>query len=118
MAEKPTLSDKYQASGMPLAEAIKLLDLVAYQDGAIVSFTFMKKYSGTITLFAFDADQALSEHTTSYDAVVQVLEGNAELTVGDKKISAQTGQAVLIPSDISHAVHAKSRFKMMLTVLR
>jgi quercetin dioxygenase-like cupin family protein len=106
------------AGAMPAAEALSLADLVAYQDGSVVSRTLTKKNGGTITLFAFDTGEALSEHTAPFDAIVQVLDGEAELTVGGRRISALEGQAVLMPANIPHAVFARARFKMLLVMVR
>ena len=104
--------------GMPAAEAVDLGSLVAYQEGTIVSRTLAKRNGGTVTLFAFEAGQALSEHTTPFDAIVQVLDGDAELTIGGTKVSPRAGQAVLMPANVPHAVFAVRRFKMLLTMLR
>ena len=71
-----------------------------------------------MTAFAFDAGQALSEHTAPFDAIVQVLDGKAELTIGGKRVAAQAGQAVLMPADVPHAVNATGRFKMLLLMIR
>jgi quercetin dioxygenase-like cupin family protein len=83
-----------------------------------VSRTLAKRTGGTVTLFAFDAGQALSEHTVPFDAIVQVLDGDAELTVGGTKVSARAGQTVLMPANIPHAVYAPQRFKMLLVMVR
>jgi len=104
--------------GMPEAEVVDLGSLVAYQEGAIVSRTLAKRSGGTVTLFAFEAGQALSEHTAPFDAIVQVLDGDAELTIGGKKVSLRMGQAVLMPANVPHAVFAARRFKMLLTMVR
>ena len=107
-----------QAVGMPAGEALDLSSLVAYQEGSIVSRTLAKRNGGTVTLFAFDAEQALSEHTVPFDAIAQVLDGDAELTIGGNKVSARAGQTVLMPANIPHAVYAPQRFKMLLTMVR
>jgi quercetin dioxygenase-like cupin family protein len=106
------------AAGMPAGEALELGSLVAYQEGSIVSRTLAKRTGGTVTLFAFDAGQALSEHTVPFDAIVQVLDGDAELTVGGNTVPARAGQTVLMPANIPHAVHAPRRFKMLLVMVR
>lgn len=106
------------AGAMPSAEALSLSDLVAYQDGSIVSRTLAKKNGGTITLFAFDTGEALSEHTAPFEAIVQVLDGEAELTIGGRRITALEGQTVLMPANIPHAVFARARFKMLLVMVR
>jgi quercetin dioxygenase-like cupin family protein len=103
---------------MPAAVPLDLAALVSYQDGAVVSRTLVKKPACTVTAFAFDAGQALSEHTAPFDAIVQVLDGKAELTIGGKRVAAQAGQAVLMPADVPHAVNATGRFKMLLLMIR
>lgn len=105
-------------TGMPAAVAIGLPDLLVYQEAAIVSRTLVKTNGGTVTLFAFDAGQALSEHTAPFNAVVQVLEGQMELTIGGQVVVAQAGQTVLMPASVPHAVHAFQRAKMLLTMVR
>lgn len=102
----------------PAAQALKLADLVQYADGSIVSRALVQKSVGSITLFAFDEGQALNEHTAPYDALVQVLDGKVELTIGGKPVPAQAGETVLMPGGIPHAVTAKGRFKMLLTMIR
>ena len=100
------------------AKAHDLAALVDYSQGSVVSRTLAENKAGTLTLFAFDADQGLSEHSAPYDAVVQVLDGSVELTIGGKPVQAAAGQLVLMPADIPHAVKAITRFKMLLTMLR
>jgi quercetin dioxygenase-like cupin family protein len=105
-------------SNLSQAEAHDLVQLADYADGAIVSRTLAENASGTITLFAFDAGQNLSEHTTPFDAFVQILDGKAELIIGGKTVEASNGQIVLMPANVPHAVKAPVRFKMLLTILR
>ncbi len=100
------------------SKALELKSLVGYAKAAIVSRTLIAKPAGTLTLFAFDAGQGLSEHTAPYDAVVQVLEGRAELTIGGKKVAAPAGHIVILPARIPHALQAPGRFKMLLTMIR
>ena len=110
---------KTQTKGeMPAAEAVRLADLVNYQDGAVVSRTLVKRATGTITLFAFDEGQGLSEHTAAFDAVAHVLEGKAEITVSGARMKATAGEAVLMPANQPHALKALGRFKMLLTMIR
>jgi len=104
--------------GLTAAEPAALASLAAYQTGGIVSRTLIKKTGGTVTVFAFDAGQALSEHTAPFDALVQVLDGEVELVIGGKSVPATIGQAVLMPANVPHAVNAKTRFKMLLTMIR
>jgi quercetin dioxygenase-like cupin family protein len=103
---------------IPSATTFDALDLAVYQPGAIVSRTLLKRPGGTITLFAFDAGQALSEHTAPFDAVVQVLDGEADVTIAGSALRIKVGQAVLLPANQPHAVSAPVRFKMLLTMIR
>jgi quercetin dioxygenase-like cupin family protein len=107
-----------EASGFPEAEPVIPARLVNYQDGSIVSRTLFNSNGGTVTLFALDGGQSLSEHTAPFDALVQVLEGEAELVIGGKRIVARSGEAVLMPANIPHAVNAPDRFKMLLVMIR
>jgi quercetin dioxygenase-like cupin family protein len=94
------------------------LDLVAYQEGAVVSRTLLKRPGGTITLFAFDAGQTLSEHTAPFDAVVHVLDGRAEVTIAGRPMEVSAGQMVLMPANQPHALAAHTRFTMLLMMIR
>jgi quercetin dioxygenase-like cupin family protein len=107
-----------EASQLPAATPVDLLALVAYQEGAVVSRTLVKKATCTLTVFAFDAGQALSEHTAPFDALVQVLDGTVKLTIGGKSVVAKAGQTVLLPANVPHAVNATSKFKMLLLMVR
>ena len=100
------------------AQAHVLKALVNYADGAVVSRTLAECAAGTVTLFAFDAGQGLSEHSAPYDALVQVVEGEAELTIGGKPVAAREGEFVVMPANVPHALRAARRFKMLLTMLR
>ena len=93
-------------------------ELASYQDNAIVSKTIIKKDKGTITLFAFDKGQELSEHTAPFDAMVYVLDGTADVTVAGKLIHLGTGEMIILPANISHALKASEKFKMMLIMIR
>jgi quercetin dioxygenase-like cupin family protein len=100
------------------AQALPLLGLVNYQDGSVVSRVVMKREKGNITIFAFDEGQGLSEHTSPFDALVQAIEGEAEITVAGKPIALKAGEVVLLPAEKPHAVKATTRFKMLLTMVR
>ena len=100
------------------SEPIDLARWVAYADGAVVSKTLLDKKTGTLTVFAFDAGQGLSEHTAPFDAVVQILEGEACLVIGGQEISAAAGQLVVMPAHVPHSLRAERRFKMLLTMIR
>jgi len=103
---------------MPVAEVVRLVDLVSYQEGAVVSRTLVNRTTGTVTLFAFDDGQGLSEHTAPFDALAFVLEGEAEIAISGKPLRTAAGEAVLMPANQPHALKALSRFKMLLTMIR
>jgi quercetin dioxygenase-like cupin family protein len=115
MTKTPEKSSLLQAC---VGKGQNLIDLIDYAADSVVSKTIMDKTTGTITLFAFDKGQKLSEHTSPYDAVVQVLDGTARLTIGgqDKQVSA--GQIIIMPANVPHAVTADRKFKMLLTMIR
>ncbi len=96
----------------------KLVELVNYQNGSIVSRTIVNRKAGTITLFAFDQGQSLSEHTTPFDAVAHVLEGEAEITISGQAFHLSAGEMILMPANQPHAVNAIQRFKMLLTMIK
>lgn len=106
------------SSELPPSQALNLADLVDYAPGSVVSRTLVKNPAGTITLFAFDAGEGLSEHSTPFDALVQILDGEAELTIGGKPVPAGAGETVLMPANIPHGLRAAERFKMLLTMIR
>ena len=91
---------------------------VEYADGSVVSKTLIQKKTGTLTLFAFDAGQGLSEHTAPFDAVVMILDGRAEITIGGKINVVETGEMLIMPANVAHALHAQERFKMLLVMIR
>lgn len=95
-----------------------LLGLAAYQPDAIVSRTLLKRNGGTVTFFAFDQGQTLSEHTSPFDAIAQVLEGQAEITISGKAFAVGAGEMLIMPANQPHAVTAPSRFKMLLIMIR
>jgi len=97
---------------------VLLTDLVSYQDGSVVSRTIVKKETGSVTVFAFDGAQALSEHTAPFSALVQVIEGRAEVSIEGKPHELAAGDVILMPADIPHSVRAIERFKMVLTMIR
>ena len=106
------------SNGLEPAAAINLTNLVSYQEGAVVSRTLVKQEKGTVTLFAFDAGQGLSEHTAPFDALAHILEGEADITIAGRPIHARGGEAVLMPANQPHALHAPQPFKMLLTMIR
>src|SRR5512144_2101222 len=93
-------------------------ELVGYQEGAVVSRTLINQKSGTVTLFAFDAGQELSEHTAPYDALAQALDGEAEITIAGQPYHLRPGDAIIMPANDPHAIKALLKFKMMLTMIR
>jgi quercetin dioxygenase-like cupin family protein len=103
---------------MPVAEPVEWMGLIAYQDASVVSREILKRQTGNVTMFAFDAGQGLSEHTSPFDALVQLLEGEAEIVISGKPLRAKSGDLVLIPAQQPHALTAVTRFKMLLTMIR
>ena len=95
-----------------------LAGLVEYSAGSVVSRTLLKKKSGTLTLFAFDRGEGLSEHTAPYDATVLVIDGTGELTIGGAKVRVERGQLCVMPANVPHSVFAPERFKMLLFMIR
>jgi len=92
-------------------------DLIAYQEGSVVSRMIVYKKSGTITLFAFDAGEGLSEHTAPYDAIAHIIDGEAEISIEQTPYLLKEGQMIIMPANKPHALHAEQRFKMMLTMI-
>jgi quercetin dioxygenase-like cupin family protein len=101
-----------------VAQAVRLIGLVDYQDGSVVSRTIIDKKSGTVTLFAFDEGQGLSEHTAPFDALVYLLDGEAEVAISDKTLRLKEGEMVIMPANQPHALKAVKKFKMILTMIR
>jgi quercetin dioxygenase-like cupin family protein len=95
-----------------------LENLIAYQNGSVVSKTLVSKKAGTVTLFAFDEGQGLSEHTAPYDALVLALDGEVQITVDGKQNILKTGEVILLPANRPHAVKAIVMFKMLLIMIR
>jgi len=97
---------------------IDLASFIEYSDNSVLSKTLVDKNAGTITLFSFDTGQGLSEHTAPYDAVVQIIDGEAEIIIGGAASHVTTGQIIIMPGGISHALSAPKKFKMLLTMIR
>lgn len=93
-------------------------DSVDYSDGGIVSKTVLKKETGNISLFSFDKGEALSEHTAPFDAMITVVDGKGEVIIGGKPFILTSGQSIIMPANITHAVNAVDRFKMVLTMIK
>ncbi len=105
-------------SGLQPGEAVEIAGLVNYSDDSIVSRTLVNNDAGTITLFAFDEGQGLSEHTAPFDAIVQIIDGESEITIDGKPVKAVDGQLILMPANVPHSLKATRKFKMILTMLR
>lgn len=101
-----------------MPEVQMLADLLQYQDGSIVSRVLLKNNGGTVTLFAFDEEEGLSEHTAPFDALVVVLDGKAHVEISGKGYEVSKGETVTLPANQPHAVKATTRFKMLLTMIR
>jgi quercetin dioxygenase-like cupin family protein len=100
------------------AKTIRLEDLIEYQEGAVVSREIIRKDTGTVTIFAFDKGEGLSEHTAPFDAMVQVIDGRAEITISGNKNLVDEGDMIIMPANDPHALHAVENFKMVLTMIR
>jgi quercetin dioxygenase-like cupin family protein len=92
--------------------------LIEYQEGAVVSKEIIRKGTGTVTIFAFDKGEGLSEHTAPFDAMIQVIDGKAEITISSSKNILEKGDMIIMPANESHALHAIEKFKMILTMIR
>ena len=100
------------------AEVKNLLDLLQYQDSSIVSRVLLKNKGGTVTLFAFDAGEGLSEHTAPFDALVVVTDGEAEVQIAGEGFRVRQGETIILPANRPHAVKATTKFKMLLIMIR
>jgi quercetin dioxygenase-like cupin family protein len=100
------------------SEILTLAEMASYQDAAVVSRQITKAEAGNVTLFAFDKDQGLSEHTAPFDALAHILEGEAQVTISGKPFDLKTGDAIIMPANEPHALKATQRFKMLLTMIR
>ena len=109
---------KPSKGGIDPATPVKLSELVDYADGAVVSRTIEKGKAGTLTVFAFDEGEGLSEHTAPFNAYVTILDGVAELTIDGRVVTARAGETVLMPAKIPHALQANQRFKMLLSMIK
>ena len=110
--------DKKETAKQLLAKAANLEGLIDYQEGSVVSRTIIDKKTGTVTLFAFDENQGLSEHTAPYDAMVYVLDGEVEVTISGKPVKLKKGEMTIMPANQPHALLAKTKFKMLLTMVK
>lgn len=101
-----------------VGQVTELVGLVDYQEGSVVSRTIVTKETGTVTLFAFDKGQGLSEHTTPYDALIHVLDGEVEVTISGNSSRVKTGEIIIMPANEPHALKAVDRFKMLLIMIK
>lgn len=104
--------------GSHLGQALDLKSLISYQEGSVVSKTLIDRGIGTITLFSFDTGQGLSEHTAPFDAFVQIVDGEAEVTISGEKHVVKAGEIIIMPADKPHALRAEKRFAMLLVMIR
>jgi quercetin dioxygenase-like cupin family protein len=100
------------------AQAQRLIDLIDYQEGSVVSRTIMDKKAGTVTLFAFDENEGLSEHTAPFDALVYILKGEAKVTISGKPFKLKEGELIIMPANEPHSLSAVTKFKMLLIMIR
>ncbi len=112
------MSEPKSSQQLPPARPLDLAQAVQVATESVVSRTLFKNKAGNVTLFAFDTGEGLSEHTAPFDALVQVIEGRAELTIGGELVIAEAGQLVLMPANVPHALHAPAPFKMLLIMIR
>ena len=111
------MSDQDQNVVRP-AEVKQLVDLLQYQDGSIVSRVLLKNKGGTVTLFAFDVGEGLSEHTAPFDALVVVTDGEADIEIAGESFKVKQGETIILPANRPHAVKAVTKFKMLLIMIR
>ena len=104
--------------GFETSKKYNLKNDIDYANDAVVSKTIIKKQTGTLTLFAFDKDQGLSEHSAPFDAVVQIVDGSAEIFINKEKFVLAEGEIIIMPANIPHAINAKEKFKMLLTMIK
>lgn len=112
------MEEKKKAGASNPALIKNLVDLADYQADAIVSYTIIKQKTGTVTFFAFDKGQELSEHTAPFDAMVHILDGKALVTITGKPYSVKQGEMIILPAGRPHALEATEKFKMVLTMIR
>ncbi len=101
-----------------IAKPFNISNLIEYQENSVVSKEIIKKETGTVTIFAFDKGEGLSEHTAPFDAMVQIVDGTAEIVISGNKNIVQSGEMIIMPGNVPHALNAVERFKMVLTMIR
>ena len=109
---------KQPSNDKQTAKVLDIAKLIDYQEGSVVSRELLRKNTGTITLFAFDKDQGLSEHTAPFDAMIMVVDGRGEVIIGGKSFILNAGETIIMPANITHAVNAVEKFKMVLTMIK
>ena len=112
------MNTEISSKGLSCGQPAKIVELVSYQDGSIVSREIIKKSTGSVTIFAFDEGQGLSEHTAPFDALVQVVEGETEIVISGHPHRLQRGEMILMPAGRPHSLKALTRFKMILAMIR
>jgi quercetin dioxygenase-like cupin family protein len=110
--------DKNKTDASLLGKAVELTALIEYQSGSVVSRTIIERNTGTVTIFAFDQGQGLSEHTAPFDALVYLVDGEAEITLSGKPYSLKEGEMIIMPANDPHALRAVARFKMLLVMIK
>lgn len=100
------------------SRALTIEDLIDYQEGSVVSREIVRKDTGTVTIFAFDKGEGLSEHSAPFDAVVQIVDGTANISIGGEENTVKKGQMIIMPANVPHALHAVEKYKMILTMIR
>lgn len=100
------------------SKAIDIGNLIDYQEGSVVSREIIKKETGTVTIFAFDKGEGLSEHSAPFDAMVQIIEGEALITINGEENTVKSGEMIIMPANIPHALHAIENYKMILTMIK
>ncbi|MCK9151161.1 cupin domain-containing protein [Methanobacterium alcaliphilum] len=100
------------------SKALDIADLIAYQEGSVVSREIIRKETGTVTIFAFDKGEGLSEHSAPFDALVQIIDGEAIITISGKEKHVKQGEMIIMPAHEPHALHAVEKYKMLLTMIR
>ncbi|HSO26148.1 MAG TPA: cupin domain-containing protein [Methanobacteriaceae archaeon] len=100
------------------SRALAIEDLIDYQEGSVVSREIVRKETGTVTIFAFDKGEGLSEHSAPFDAMVQIVDGKALITIGGEENIVQKGEMIIMPANVPHALHAVEKYKMILTMIR
>jgi quercetin dioxygenase-like cupin family protein len=109
---------KHNNKGVSKAQTLEMISLAEYQEGSIVSRTLIDKKAGTVTFFAFDQGQGLTEHVAPFDALVSILDGEAEVVISGKAFHLKGGEMIILPANKSHALKATKKFKMMLIMIR